>query len=1399
MKHSRFLRATIAIAMMLIGWLPSLAHDFEVDGIYYNITSRTEHTVEVTYQGDYYYHYNNEYKDSVVIPKTVIYNGIEYTVNSIGEYAFSMCSATLNVTIPTTIKSIEENAFYGCGRMSQIEMPNSVTSIGEYAFAKCYILTNIKIPDSITIIEQGTFWGCDLLKEVEIPTSVTSIGDGAFSECASLKEIEIPSSVTSIGKSAFTWCTGLTNIDIPNSVTYIGSQAFNSCDGLTNIEIPNSITSIELGTFQSCINLLDIKIPSSVISIGESAFYGCVSLTTIDIPNSVESIGGWAFCDCKKLNNITIPHGVTSIEQRTFSDCKNLIKISIPNTVTYIANNAFEYCENLMDIVCYITTPPTISKNTIPNYTAKLYVPNGCKSAYEDVNYWNWLSIEEFDISLDKSEIVFEATETDNLVASISPTLPMSQDVTWLSSDNNVVTVDASGNLTAIAVGEATVTATIEGNPTPSASCTVKVVPTIATSIALDKTEIVFEATEVETLVATVLPELTTNKSVVWSSSDTSVAIVDENGVVTAIAVGEAVVSAMTTDGSNLSATCKVSVVPTLAESIVIDPIEVSMEAIETTTLSVAILPELATDKSVVWKSSDENIAIVDDNGVVTAIAVGEAIITATTVDGSNLNASCKITVVPTLAESIVFDKDEVTIIVPNSTTLVATILPELTTDKSVIWSSSDESVAIVNEDGVITAVSSGQVVITATTIDGSNLSATCNVNIIQLAESITLDKVDVKLEVTQTTSLTATILPETTSDKNVIWSSSDESVAIVDESGVVTAVTLGEAVITVATLDGTELSATCRVEVVPTLAESITLDLVELTLEATETKALSVTILPELATDKTVTWESSDEDIAIVDADGVVTAILVGKATITVSTTDGSNLSATCMVTVVPTLAESIKLDVAELTLKATETATLSATILPELTTDKSVAWMSSDETVATVDENGMVTAIAVGKAIITATTGDGSNLSATCKVIVKPTLATSITLDYSEYEIVEKSDFQLVATVLPELTTCKDVVWSSSDMWVASVDANGLVRAYSVGEAIITASTTDGSNLSASCKVTVLTSLAESITLDLTEVLLRATETATLVATVLPETTANKGVEWSSSNESVATVSKKGIVTAISVGEAIITAATVDGTDLSTTCKVMVVPTFAESVVLNLNEVSLEATETATLVATVLPELTTDKSVEWSSSDESVAVVDDNGVVTAISVGEAMITATAIDGSGVSATCQVTVVPTLAISIELDKTEYNVEEKSDFQLVATVLPEHTTNKEVAWSSSDKWIASVDNNGFVTVYAVGEVIITATTTDGTNLSATCRINVYSDVNEVSGNNVVVATIGDNIVVKNAPLGDIVNVYDSNGALVKSVTATDGSVVIEAPIKGIYLVKVGKQTVKVII
>ena len=381
---------------------------------------------------------------------------------------------------------------------------------------------------------------------------------------------------------------------------------------------------------------------------------------------------------------------------------------------------------------------------------------------------------------------------------------------------------------------------------------------------------------------------------------------------------------------------------------------------------------------------------------------------------------------------------------------------------------------------------------------------------------------------------------------------------------------------------------------------------------------------------------------MATVDANGVVTAIAVGETTITVTTADGSNLSATCKVTVVPTPAASITLNTTAVTLKATETATLTTTILPATTTNKAVTWKSDNEAIATVDANGVVTAIAVGEATITATTTDGTNLSATCKVTVEQTFASSISLDKTSISLKATESETLKATILPATTTNQAVTWKSDNEAIATVDANGVVTAHEVGVATITATTTDGTNLSASCTVNVIHTQASSITLNMTEVSLKALETAELSVEILPATTTNKVVTWKSDNEAIATVDANGMVTAIAVGETTITATTTDGSNLSAYCKVTVIPTLANSITLDKTEVSFKANETVTLTPTILPATTTNTVVVWTTTDEKVAVVDANGVVTAIGVGEATITATTTDGSNLSASCAVTVLPT-------------------------------------------------------------------------------------------------------------------------------------------------------------
>ena len=348
------------------------AHDFETGGIYYNILSETDKTVEVTYIGKYYSSYPNEYTGSVVIPESVTYNGTIYSVTSIGYGAFGGCTGLTSITIPNSITSIGEKAFYGCTGLTSIIIPNSITSIGDAAFYGCKGLTSITIPNSVTSIGDEAFYGCSSFTSIEIPNSVTSIGNYAFGGCTGLTSATIGNSVTSIGNSAFAYCTELTSVTIPNSVTSIGDEAFYGCAGLTSITIPNSVTSIGNYAFYDCYGLTNIEIPNSVTNIGERAFYGCKGLTSITIPNSVTSIGYAAFGGCTGLTSVTIPNSVTSIGYAAFCNCKGLTNIIVESGNMYYdsrdnCNAIIETATNTLLAGCQKTIIPN-DVTSIGNY-----------------------------------------------------------------------------------------------------------------------------------------------------------------------------------------------------------------------------------------------------------------------------------------------------------------------------------------------------------------------------------------------------------------------------------------------------------------------------------------------------------------------------------------------------------------------------------------------------------------------------------------------------------------------------------------------------------------------------------------------------------------------------------------------------------------------------------------------------------------------------------------------------------------------------------------------------------------------------------------------------------------------------------------------------------------------
>ena len=338
--------------------------------------------------------------------------------------------------------------------------------------------------------------------------------------------------------------------------------------------------------------------------------------------------------------------------------------------------------------------------------------------------------------------------------------------------------------------------------------------PVLVSSLTLDKQNVEVVRGETVTLTATVAPEDADNKTLVWTSSDETVATVVD-GVVKTLKAGEAVITATTTDGSNLSASCTVVAKPLLVSSVTLDKQNAEVVRGESVTLTATVAPEDADNKTLVWSSSDETVATVVD-GVVKTLKAGEAVITATTTDGSNLSASCTVVAKPLLASSVTLDKQNVEVVRGETVSLTATVAPEDADNKTLVWTSSDETVATV-KDGVVTTLKVGEAVITATTTDGSNLSAICAVVVKPvLLTTITLNHTELTLEVGASVQLEVYTTPENADNKDVVWTSSDENIVKVNETGLVTYVSAGTATITAASVDGSNLSATCVVVTQP-------------------------------------------------------------------------------------------------------------------------------------------------------------------------------------------------------------------------------------------------------------------------------------------------------------------------------------------------------------------------------------------------------------------------------------------------------------------------------------------------------------------------------------------------------------------------------------------------------
>ena len=503
----------------------------------------------------------------------------------------------------------------------------------------------------------------------------------------------------------------------------------------------------------------------------------------------------------------------------------------------------------------------------------------------------------------------------------------------------------------------------------------------------------------------------------------------------------------------------------------------------------------------------------------------------------------------------VTLDKSSISILVGASETLAATVSPKDAANKNVSWKSDKPEIAAVDANGKVTGVAEGEATITVTTDDGGK-TATCKVIVSDKEIKVTgvkLNKSETSILVGGNETLTATVLPEDATNQKVTWKSDKPEIATVDANGKVTGVKAGEATITVTTEDGGK-TATCKVTVSDTEIKvtGVTLNKTALTLETGASETLTATVAPAEATNKKVTWKSDKPEIATVDANGKVTGVKAGEATITVTTEDGGK-TATCKVTVSDTEIKvtGVTLNKTALTLETGASETLTATVAPAEATNKKVTWKSDKPEIASVDANGKVTGVKAGEATITVTTEDGGK-TATCKVTVKPNLVSEITLAALAIYVGESK--AVTATVKPDDATNKELTWTSSDETVATVDATGKVTGKKIGTATITATAQDGSGVSGSCTVTVL-SAVKTVTVTPANLTLGKNKSYTLTATVDAQPGTDTGVTWTSSDTTIATVDATGKVTATDkVGTVTITATSKADPAKKGTCTVKV-----------------------------------------------------------------------------------------------------------------------------------------------------------------------------------------------------------------------------------------------------
>ena len=662
---------------------------------------------------------------STSLEKIILPNRIE----EIGDSAFMNCQKLNEVQLPRGIDKINQKVFANCSSLTKLTIPDGVTSISAYAFHRCAAMSSINIPQFCTNISSSAFVGCHKLQnfivdenntayDVEGPILTNKQKNTVLAYPSAKGELDLVSQYfmrfSAIGQDAFAESEVegicLSGVFTEQSVQRIGVRAFRDCQKLCYVYFEGA--SIESQAFQGCSNLPDFYIYPETEYIGSEAFKGCYALKKLTIgkgdgglalsPLAFKNSGlekvtigrnGIQMADIESLKEACLLEGVLIICNKMFSGCVNLEKVQIPHSVTSIEPNAFKDCRSLRNI-------------TIPNSVVSLGdgFLSGCSALqyiHSEITVPPVLQNSSFtDVDKERCRLIVpnESVETYKKTPGW---LTFFQIISPEACINRPVTLSCTAG------GKTKVGNREFNDKTDNENWNVSSIEDIIVDITPATKETVFQ--------------LTINNRIVYEGHTSIKYTVEQSEEELFIDVQ------YTIPQIDVSEVC-------FAEK------ELTLEIGDRTMLEVSVAPDNATNKSIIWSSSNEDVAMISSSGTVVAMSEGKAVITATSESNPSVCASIEITVIPVLAKSIGLNYTSYSLGKNETLQLEATVLPENTGNKKVVWASSNEDVVMVSSSGKCIYMGEGTANITATTTDGSNLSAACTFSCSTGIVSITIN-----------------------------------------------------------------------------------------------------------------------------------------------------------------------------------------------------------------------------------------------------------------------------------------------------------------------------------------------------------------------------------------------------------------------------------------------------------------------------------------------------------------------------------------------------------------------------------------------------------------------------------------------------------------------------------